>query len=123
MTADPLHRSDLLEIEEHADEDSVALRFRGKSILREPAEFLAPLLIKSLATAGSEDKRLVLEFRGLLYMNSSTLTPLIKILERARTGKAQVTVLYLKDLKWQDISFSALDIFQTKDRRIEVRGV
>jgi len=123
VVADQLYKNDLLEIEQHTEDDSISLRFRGKSILREPAEFLMPLLIKSLSVAGNESKRLVLDFRELSYMNSSTLTPLIKILERARAGRTALTTLYLKDLKWQEISFSALDIFQTQDLRIEIRGV
>lgn len=118
-----IYKNDLLEIEQRNADDTVSLFFRGKSILREPAEFLMPLLIKSLSAAGNEGKRLVLDFRELTYMNSSTLTPLIKILERARAGRTEVTTLYLKDLKWQDISFSALDIFQTQDRRIQIKGV
>jgi hypothetical protein len=26
-------------------------------------------------------------------------------------------------LKWQDLSFSALEIFQTKDKRVEIKGL
>jgi len=55
-------------------------------------------------------------------MNSSTITPIIKILERAKRGSTHVTVLYDKSLKWQDLIFSALTIFTTKDKRVEIRG-
>jgi hypothetical protein len=68
-------------------------------------------------------KRIILDFQKLDYMNSSTITPIIKILERAKRGKTQVTVLYKKILKWQDLSFSALEIFQTKDKRVEIKGL
>jgi hypothetical protein len=56
-------------------------------------------------------------------MNSSTITPIIKILERAKKGKMNVTIQYDKLLKWQDLSFSALKIFQTKDKRVEIKGM
>jgi hypothetical protein len=65
---------------------------------------------------------MMLDFRGLSYMNSSTLTPIIKILERARVGDGRVTIAYSRSQKWQEVSFSALVIFQTKDGRIEIRG-
>jgi hypothetical protein len=55
-------------------------------------------------------------------MNSSTITPIIKTLERAKRGKTRVTVTYLKSLKWQDVIFSALEIFRTKDGRVEIKG-
>ena len=60
-----------------------------------------------------------LDFSNLVYMNSSTLSPFIKILEKIRVGDGQITLLYKKTLKWQDISFSAFAIFQTSDNRIE----
>jgi hypothetical protein len=50
------------------------------------------------------------------------MTPVIKVLEQARVGDGMVTVMYSKTLKWQDISFSALVIFQTPDGRIEIQG-
>jgi hypothetical protein len=91
-------------------------------MLRDPNEFVMPILLKTLGEGIGEKKRVVLDFRDLAYMNSSTLTPVIKILERARVGEGQVTVSYLKSLKWQDISFSALVIFQTPDGRILIEG-
>ena len=60
--------------------------------------------------------------RDIEYMNSSTITPIIKILERAKRSKVGVTVEYLAQLKWQDLIFSALEIFQTKDQRILIHG-
>jgi hypothetical protein len=81
-----------------------------------------PILLRGIEEANSSGKRLLLDFRDVAYMNSSTFTPIIKVLEKARVGDAQVTVLYAKGLKWQEVSFTALTIFQTRDGRIEVRG-
>ena len=63
-----------------------------------------------------------MDFRKLEYMNSSTITPIIKVLDRAKRGKNHITVIYDKTLKWQELSFSAMEIFQTKDKRIEIKG-
>lgn len=105
------------------DDNAVAIQFLGKSILRDPNEFVMPILLKYLAEAKASGRRVVLDFCQLAYMNSSTLTPIIKILEKVRVGEGSLTIRYQKTLKWQHISFSALAIFQTKDLRIEIKGV
>jgi hypothetical protein len=109
-----------VDVTERAEEITVA--FTGKSILRDPNDFVLPILLQTLSEANAGKKRMMLDFRGLSYMNSSTLTPIIKILERARVGDGRVTIAYSKSQKWQEVSFSALVIFQTKDGRIEIRG-
>jgi hypothetical protein len=111
-----------LTIDVSDDEQIITVHFLGKSILRDPNDFVMPILLRTLGEAIASRKRIVLDFRDLSYMNSSTLTPVIKILERARIGEGQVTVSYRKSLKWQDISFSALVIFQTPDGRIVISG-
>ncbi len=123
MKATATYNSDQLQIDQTDEDQTITLRFLGKSILRDPSQFVMPILQKTLTEANKGKKRLVMDFRDLTYMNSSTLTPVIKILEIARVGEGQVTALYRKSLKWQDISFSALSIFGTQDGRIEVSGV
>jgi hypothetical protein len=117
------YTKDQLKIDVEKGETAFSVLFHGKSMLRDPNEFVMPILLKTLAEATGEKKRIVMDFRDLLYMNSSTLTPVIKILERARVGTGEITISYRRTLKWQDISFSALTIFQTPDRRILIEGV
>ena len=62
----------------------------------------------------------MLDFRKLEYLNSSTITPVIRILEQAKRGTALVTVVYNAELKWQALSFSALYLFQSLDGRVTV---
>jgi hypothetical protein len=116
------YTNDQLRIDVSEETEAVTLRFLGKSILRDPNQFVMPILLKSLADANGTKRRLVMDFRELSYMNSSTLTPVIKVLERARVGEGKITIAYRKSLKWQDISFSALVIFRTPDGRIEIAG-
>lgn len=112
-----------LRLEVFDESDAVVVRLSGKSILRNPTEFILPILIDTVEEANKNNKRTILDFTDLKYMNSSTLTPIIKILEKMRVESGQITLKYKKDLKWQDISFSALVIFETKDKRIEITGV
>ena len=109
-----------LEINRSQTDDALVLSFSGKSIVRDPAEFLQPLLLGALSEAEEAGIRLLLDFRGLTYMNSSTFTPLIKVLEKARLGDQAVIVWYDSEQKWQEVSFAALKIFATKDQRIRI---
>ncbi|MBW1681944.1 MAG: hypothetical protein JRF59_08950 [Deltaproteobacteria bacterium] len=110
-------------IEIQADDDAICLKWRGRSIDREPGKFIAPILLDSLREGGEGNKRVILDFRELDYMNSSTITPIVKILERAKRGTVPLMLVYDRSQKWQDLSFSALEIFSTEDHRVEIKGM
>ena len=114
--------NNLLRIQVSDENDSITVTWFGKSIMRNPGGFITPILVDVMSRGSDDEKRIILDFRKLEYMNSSSITPVIKILERARRGINQVTVLYEKSLRWQYLSFSALEIFETGDRRVEIKG-
>ena len=114
--------NNLLTLEVGENKNSINIKWTGKSVDREPSRFITPILVDTIRKSSDHNKRITLDFRGLTYMNSSTITPIIKTLERAKRGKTRVTVVYLKSLKWQDVIFSALEIFRTKDGRVEIKG-
>ena len=115
--------NNLLKIEVQERSDSIITNWTGKSVDRNPSQFLTPFLVDLLKRGNEVKKQIILDFQKLEYMNSSTITPIIKILKRAKKGKVQLTILYDKLLKWQDLSFSALKIFQTKDKKVEIKGL
>ena len=115
--------SNLLKVEVKETIDSIVTNWTGKSVDRNPSKFITPILVNLLERSNEVKKRFILDFQKLEYMNSSTITPIIKILERAKNRNGQISVIYNKLLKWQDLSFSALKIFQTKDKRVEIRGL
>ena len=115
------YQNNLLRIELTEDDSTLSLVWLGKSADREPGVFLLPILTQALAT-GETGKRLVLDFCQLEFMNSSTFTPISKILEAAKKGTAQLQIIYRKSVNWQELSFSALRIFETKDQRIAITG-
>ncbi len=100
----------------------IEVRWLGKSVERNPSQFLIPKLSDVMKRGTDEDKVVVWDFRQLEYMNSSTITPVIKTLEMVKKGSGRVRLVYNKAKKWQDLSFSALRIFETKDGRIQVVG-
>jgi hypothetical protein len=114
--------NNLLTLEVRENNNAINIRWTGKSVDREPTNFITPILVDAIRKSSDHDKRVTLDFRELAYMNSSTITPIIKMLERAKRGKTRVTVTYLESLKWQDVIFSALEIFRTKDGRVEING-
>ena len=122
MSKTEKYTNNLLNISVVEENDQIRMHWSGKSIDRKPSIFLTPILIKVLKRSIDREKRMILDFCEIEYMNSSTITPIIKILERARRSKVGVTVEYLANLKWQELIFSALEIFQTKDQRILIQG-
>jgi len=115
------HNSLIFNIVEESD--SIVLNWSGRSTDREPGKFITPILIELIKEGSDKNKRVIMDFQNLTYMNSSTLTPLIKILERAKRGNTKISVFYKKSLHWQDLSFSALEIFETNDKRVEIKGL
>ena len=113
----------LLKLELEEKKDAINISWSGKSVDREPGKFITPILVNAIRRSSGLNKKIVLDFRELAYMNSSSITPVIKILERAKRGRTQIRVVYRKSLKWQDLSFSALEIFKTKDGRVEIKGL
>jgi hypothetical protein len=112
-----------LTLEVVEEDDSISVQWLGKSSDRDPGKFITPILSSMLERGGNGSKRIVLDFQKLLYLNSSTITPIIRLLDEARRGSHRITVTYQKTTKWQDLSFSALQIFKTKDERIQILGV
>jgi len=110
-----------IEVIEH--ETTINVKWEGKSIDREPSKFISPILVKVLGMASALNKRITMDFQNLSYMNSSTITPIIKILDRAKKGMNKITITYQKALKWQELNFTALEVFRTEDNRLEIKGL
>ena len=101
---------------------SIEIRWFGKSIDREPGNFLNPILSDLLMEGKKKKKRLILEFRDLAYMNSSTIMTISKFLENGNDGNNKITIRYDLERRWQKLSFNALKIFQTQDDTILFEG-
>ena len=96
--------------------------WRGKSSDREPSRFLVPVLTAALERAREASLPLVLDFRELEYMNSSTFTPVVKALDESRRLSVPIVLEYSLARKWQALSFSALRTFETADGSVAVLG-
>jgi hypothetical protein len=106
------------------DEPSgIGILWKGRSTGRDPAEFLIPILTRALDRATALRCPLNLDFRAIEYFNSSTITPVVRLIEEAKRRGATLLIHYDKKLRWQELSFSALQVFHTGDMRIRIVGV
>ena len=62
----------MLTIKVIEQDTTIDVKWQGKSIDREPSKFLAPILIKVFNAASEMNKRIIMDFQNLKYMNSST---------------------------------------------------
>jgi len=110
-----------LEIKE--SQNNITIQWLGKSTDREPALFLAPVLNEVIEKAVTSNKILIMDFAALEYMNSSTITPIVRLLSHLDKSLASVQIFYNKNLRWQALNFSALQVLNTRDPRIVITGV
>lgn len=122
MAAPETLSSEGLSIEVRETEDEVRLEWRGKSTARQPDLFLVPVLREALERGERGSRAVVMDFGAMEYMNSSTFTPLVKMLDQASRGKLRVRLEYSQARRWQALSFSALRAFETPDGRIAVHA-
>jgi hypothetical protein len=123
MTQKNRHTKNQLELSVSEDHDFVYVQWKGKSVDRDPSDFTAPILSEALENCIGKKKKLVLDFQELEFMNSSTITPVSKIIELGKSRSARIQIIYRKSKNWQELNFSALRIFETKDKQIEIIGL
>ena len=122
MAAHETLSSEGLCIEVRETQDEVRLEWRGKSTARQPDLFLVPVLRDALERGERGSRAVVMDFGAMEYMNSSTFTPLVKMLDQASRGRLRVRLEYSQARRWQALSFSALRAFETPDGRISVHA-
>jgi hypothetical protein len=99
-------------------EKEIIVFWEGRSTERDPSVFIMPVINEMLDT----HKKIVFNFKNLSFMNSSTVTPILKIMDQFQSTNDEILIVYDKNVKWQELSFSALEIFKTEDGRIEIVG-
>ncbi len=111
-----------LTLEISDDGSEVLVRFLGRSTARDPRVFLGPALSKVLETSLAAKKPLVLDFRSLEFFNSSTITPLVRLLQQVKAQGGRAVIRYRADLNWPRLSFSALQVLESQDGPIVLDG-
>ena len=106
-----------------AEDGAIRCVWKGKSSDRQPAKVLSPYFEELLGAASSTSAQLEMHFEVLEHFNSSTITTLIRLIQKARSKKVKLVMVYDQNLKWQRLSFDALRVFEKSDELFELRSV
>jgi hypothetical protein len=120
MSSVEIHENGKLKLEVRFESQRMVVKWLGESKDREPIQFISPLFERLYQRDSSNP--ILLDFTELSYLNSSTVTPIVKQLEKARKANRKMEIRYSKSLKWQDLSFSALKVFAIPGL-IDINGV
>jgi hypothetical protein len=112
---DDLSSGDLT-IEVTERDGALVCTWTGKSNERHPQKTLGPWFEGLLADAAGRSAGVEMHFERLEHFNSSTITALVRLIQTARHRAVRLTFVYDQDLKWQQLSFDALRVFDKGDR-------
>lgn len=115
-----LNTGDLL-IKIDETEDKVVMSWLGKSRERDPGLLLNPYLSDMIEEL--EGSTLTMDFINFEYMNSSTVSPIIKFFQLLEKGNIPTKVLYNSHSSWQCASFKALEVISRSYKNVEVQGM
>ncbi|MBL9003078.1 MAG: hypothetical protein JNJ46_02465 [Myxococcales bacterium] len=94
------------------------LLWSGECDFRNPAEVLSPVLTK-YAEQVKEGPQ-ILDFRGLLFMNSSSVTPVLAFVKSLCSRGIAVHLIYNSDVSWQRITASSMRTIATALKNLSV---
>ncbi len=106
-----------------ASPGAIRLDWRGSSTARHPDAVVSAFLSEWAARASQTDARLELHFEALERLNSSTIAVLVQFLQRMREVKVTVALRYSGRLRWQQVTFEALRVFETPTGWLSVESV
>jgi hypothetical protein len=101
----------------------IGLLWKGKSNDRHPGKILGPYFSRMLDLASAQQVPLELHFETLEYLNSSTITAIIQVIQDARARSVKLVLAYDPSKRWQKLSFDALKVFVRDDGLIELRAM
>lgn len=119
MTEPLRFERDGLEIELSQLDGRYLVACRGLSDSRSPAEFLNPVIEQLVRAA--KGSPVTVDFTGLEYMNSATVTPLLQLVSQLDASGAEVRVLFT-DLDWQRSHYQCFLSIARTLRRVTVES-
>lgn len=110
-----------LTIDLQIDSKCITLTWKGRSIEREPGKTLTPFFAGVLGQV-NRTHEVVIDFRPFLYMNSSTVQPILSFCKEASVAAKSVRLIYDKKQHWQRLSFAAVQALSTVWGNVSVEG-
>src|SRR4051812_47404025 len=105
-SGDPLLTNDRLTIECSVAKPVYTLVWRGECDFRNPLEVLGPTLNRLIPEL--YDRKVVLDFRQLTFMNSSSVTPILSFIKAVCMKGIPVHLIYTASLSWQRTTASSM---------------
>jgi hypothetical protein len=98
-SADSVFEMERLTVLFSQNKQSYTLYWRGECDFRNPAEVLSPMLNGILPEL--RDRRLILDFCELSFMNSTSVTPILAFVKDLCSKDIPVHLVYSSTLSWQ----------------------
>ncbi len=106
---DDLHSDDLVIHVDRSVSACLRLDWLGSSNAANPAEAIVPFFERALAEATAGGCFVDMHLEKLEYFNSSTIATLIQLIHLAGKANVPLRIYYDAKLKWQALSFDALE--------------
>ena len=106
MATDDLFTGDRLTIVRTVSKQLVSLLWKGECDFPSPAETLGPTLHGLISEL--RDRKLVMDFSGLRFMNSSSVTPILGFVKAACSKGIPVHLIYSSRMSWQRTMASSM---------------
>jgi hypothetical protein len=74
-----------------------------------PLELLGPFFEHVLSEARAGGRGIDMHFEVLVYLNSSCIAALVRLIRRAREVNVALRLYYAAELKWQAVTFELLE--------------
>ena len=103
-------------------ESTIRLLWTGKSNDRTPGRTLDPFLSGVVEEAAQQNARVEAHFERLEHFNSSTITSIIGLVQKAQRKGVRLLILFDRTVKWQKLSFDALRVLVKGDGLLEIRS-
>jgi hypothetical protein len=100
----------------------IQLYWTGKSNDRQPDRTLAPFFRTMLEQAAAQHRTVEMHFEQIAHFNSSTVTVIIQIIQEAKQKGVNLELVYDSHLKWQKLSFDALEVVARRHGHVRLRS-
>lgn len=97
----------------------LVLQWRGEVSSRDPGQVLTPYF-SSLFGEKPDLTKVVFDFSGLDFMNSSILVPIVAFITEAGKRSVKVELRYNSEVSWQRVSQQCMNIMCKKLNHVEV---
>lgn len=99
--------------------DTVTIAWQGVSDMQNAAEVIGPYLSRLLG-AMKEGGKCRIDFCRLEYMNSATVSPVVRFVKDLDTAAVQTEIVFSSKVDWQRTSYRAFRAMSLRTHNIDV---